>query len=89
MSNSQTADIEALRQSAMGGTLRLGLFCANIIEKSERQGYNYAADGMPHFYIGNTCYVPVEAAMQWLRGRRQRNYRNPEPRGRGRPRKAA
>ena len=74
--------VAAIRERLMDGRAPRHVF-AEAIGKCDRQVRNYVAAGMPHEYIGNTMYIVVDPAIEWLRSQRRRNT---EPRGRGRPR---
>jgi hypothetical protein len=77
--------VAAVRATLLKGLAAKEVF-AEAIDKTVRSVDLYISQGMPVEYIGRTPYVQVEAARDWLRARRQRVM---EPRGRGRPRKAA
>ena len=76
---------EAIRAKMMEGRAFVPVF-AEAIGKTERTVFSYIAAGMPVEHVGRTPCVVVDPALEWLRTRRKREE---EPRGRGRPRKAA
>ena len=77
--------VAAIRAKMLDGRAYVPVF-AKAIDKTERTVFSYIAAGMPTEYIGRTPCVVVDPALEWLRSRRQRQT---EPRGRGRPRRAA
>jgi hypothetical protein len=85
-------EIEAELKEAMTGKVPFKPFCEHFLKVLERQGRNYVAEGMPVEYWGETCIVPVQAALQWLNARGQRrrgrNIEPPAPKRPGRPRKS-
>ena len=88
MSDSITSDdaaAVAIRAKMLEGRAHVQVF-AKAIDKTERTVFSYIAAGMPTEYIGRTPCIVVDPALEWLRSRRRRQT---DPRGRGRPRKAA
>jgi len=77
--------VASIRAKMMEGRAFVPAF-AKAIFRTERTVGNYIAQGMPVEYIGRVPCVPIDPALKWLRSRRQRQA---EPRGQGRPRKAA
>lgn len=78
-------DAATIRAKMMAGRAHIPVF-AEGIDVSGRTVFAYIAQGMPVEYVGRTPYVLIDPALEWLRSRRQRQT---DPRGRGRPRKAA
>jgi hypothetical protein len=77
--------VAAVRARLLDGLTSVEVF-AEAVDRTPRQVSTWIAQGMPVTYIGRTPYVQIDAARDWLRSRRQRVM---EPRGPGRPRKAA
>lgn len=76
---------DAIRAKMMEGRARISDFAA-AVGVSGRTIFSWISQGLPTEYIGRTPYVVVDPGLEWLRSRRKRQV---EPRGRGRPRKAA
>ena len=75
--------VAAIRAKLMEGIAPVDLF-ATAVGRTPRTVFNWIAQGMPVEYIGQTAYVVIEPARDWLRSRKKRRS---APRGRGRPKK--
>jgi hypothetical protein len=82
---SSLGTVAAIRKRVFDGLAPVEDFAA-AIDKTPRTVSNYIARGLPVLYVGRTPYVRIDAARDWLRARKTRDL---DPRGRGRPRKAA
>ncbi len=72
---------QVIRAKLMEGRALVPDFALGI-RKSPRAVSDYIAKGMPTEWVGNTPYVVVDPALEWLRNRRKRLS---PPQGRGRP----
>ena len=78
-------DAAAIRAQVMEGLAPVMVF-AEAVGRSKRTVDAWIAQGIPTAYIGNTPYIQVAPAREWLLKPR---VRQPAARSPGRPRKAA